>query len=339
MLQDRAEYDGDVILAGLVRLQLIAENTHRAQQQQNMDSSSRRTPVGYIEALLAQLERVRDLMPLTLRDNGQFSHLRHRTHPWRPLFPCAFSLHEKPQLTWGALPLAVFLKYYHHTALRIHELHLPRPLPSLSQSVSTTAEPDMARFNALHACLQTMKAWFATFFSLPQSAYIGLSFPCYSHMAHCLIALHKLSVVQDAAWDRAAARRELDLFEVCDRIEADLDFVVREYRPGCGESDLFVKCGKALKSFRALWWADLMGGGNSNAKGDARAAHSRRRSLAQLPENLHTPATTPSEGEAAMPGLMTGVEAFSDVDIAMFAGDDWLANIFNQGWEVPMVAR
>jgi hypothetical protein len=227
----------------------------------------------------------------------------------------------------------IFQKFYHYTTLRIHELYLPRPLPTLQTPWSNTSDPDVARFNVLHACLLSLKAWFEVLFALPRSAYIGFSFPCYSHMAHCLISLHKLSALQDVAWDRKLVRRELDLFEVCDRLGEDLEFVVKEYRPDHGEGDLFVKCVKALRTFRARWWADLEGG-NSKA-GEGKSSGNAPDRAAQ-----HTPAATPVEQTmVGFQGFGGGQEGISDLDMTMFATDEWLADIFNQGWvDTPQVA-
>jgi hypothetical protein len=222
------------------------------------------------------------------------------------------------------------MMFYHYAILRIHELHLPRSLPTLPAQLSTTAEPDMTRFNALHACLMNIKSWLEIMFALPPSAYIGFSFPVYAHMAHCLISLHKLSALTDSAWDRKLARREIDLFAVCDRLQEDLDVVVREYRQGCGEADLFVKCGKALKTFKALWWKDLEGvilksAADNKGAGDGAVDDPT--------------ATTPQDGQNAAQGYVLGMEGFGDVDMSMF-NEEWLADMFNQGWmDVPLMGR
>jgi hypothetical protein len=61
-LQDQAEYDGDVILAGLVKLQLVLEQTHRAQLP-SYDGLARKQPAAFIETLHSQVERIKESLP------------------------------------------------------------------------------------------------------------------------------------------------------------------------------------------------------------------------------------------------------------------------------------
>jgi hypothetical protein len=72
VLQDEAEYDGDIILANLVKLQLVVEQTHRAQMP-SMDGANRKLPVTYIDTLLSQAQRIKDGLPPAQKNDSALS--------------------------------------------------------------------------------------------------------------------------------------------------------------------------------------------------------------------------------------------------------------------------
>ena len=62
--------------------------------------------------------------------------------------------------------------------------------------------------------------------------------------------LHRLYMLDEPAWDRAAVRARLDLFALCDRLAAILDNTARG-------QDVFGTFAKMVRSMRTGWLAEV----------------------------------------------------------------------------------
>jgi len=103
-----------------------------------------------------------------------------------------------------------FLLHLYNTELTIHELSLSKePLSDMA---------DFQRLESLCICFQSVKSWFNLYFSLPCRDHTSFVFPIYTHLAHCMVALYRLSVFEDPQWDVSLVRQQLDLSLVLDRI-------------------------------------------------------------------------------------------------------------------------
>lgn len=185
----------------------------------------------------------------------------------------------------------MFLSHYYYTELRIHEASTNTGIPSSSS-------PDLQRFTALNACLQSLKNWFEVFFHFPRSSFFsGLSFNFCSNFAHCLLSLQRLTALDEPAWDRTTVRNTIDMIAVCERIIGDVEYVMA-HRAAPG--DLMTNSLKALKSFRAMCRVELT-------------------SADETPEKMDVPGLSLDD--------MAGVVGSTD-GMALFADDAWLADMF-----------
>lgn len=78
--------------------------------------------------------------------------------------------------------------------------------------------PDLRRAELSDACVKDTKAWFDTFFSMPDSAYIGFTFMFMCNIAYSLLVLVRFSTIKDPAWDRGTVRGSVDILSVCDKL-------------------------------------------------------------------------------------------------------------------------
>lgn len=72
---------------------------------------------------------------------------------------------------------------------------------------------DLWRVEALQSCLQSAKGCLDNLFTIRPKSYWYLPFPIIMSFTHCVSTLYRLSVVEDPAWDRAAARSQADVLQ------------------------------------------------------------------------------------------------------------------------------
>ena len=109
---------------------------------------------------------------------------------------------------------------------------------------------NLQRHQLLTKHLETLIRWFDLFFAIPLGVYAGITFAWWSHMAHGLKLLHRLYMLDEPAWDRAAVRARLDLFALCDRLAAILNNTARG-------QDVFVTFAKMIRSLRTGWLTEM----------------------------------------------------------------------------------
>ncbi|KAL1963469.1 hypothetical protein VTN77DRAFT_8370 [Rasamsonia byssochlamydoides] len=135
------------------------------------------------------------------------------------------------------------------TEVAVNEIALSRaPL------VSVGWDTDFQALEYLYACLQSIKAWFDVFFKCPPSAYVGFSLLTFAQLGYCIFALHRLSTLNDPAWDTRFVRSTVDFSLVLDRVLNN----VHQARAACGwkighEEDALTKSTKAITALKS-WW-------------------------------------------------------------------------------------
>jgi hypothetical protein len=191
MLAENREYPTDMLLAHFVRLQLIIERVTQAPWHDgpvDAAGSVRAPSVFYLKALQAQLEDFKRDVPPELQQNGRSIFLR-------GLPDDMLTLNE----------IGILLVHLYNTELSVHEITFSRaPVDSNS--------PDFQRLESLYACLQATRNWFDLFFTISLALYIGFSMS----ISHCIIALHRLSTINDPDWDRGLVRETSNLSLVLD---------------------------------------------------------------------------------------------------------------------------
>ena len=182
----------------------------------------------------------------------------------------------------------------------------------MGQAMGQANNPDFHRHQLLESCLDMISAWFDRFFKMPPSRYIGITFGFFCQMAHSLMTLFHLSMRDDPAWDRAAVRAKLDVFDICDRLCLGFNEVSKSRRNGTGpDEDIFVKCSRITRLMKVWWQAEI--------------------SALEQSANLAAASGAPAGPTSYVDGVTTGPLA---MPMSQFMLDDtWLTDIFNVSWE------
>ncbi|KAL2265989.1 hypothetical protein VTJ83DRAFT_5341 [Remersonia thermophila] len=263
-----------------------------------------------IQLIIEQLTRAAAQSPDGVPPNYVLSALRTQLH------------NHKAQLPPHLQQNDTILSAISYADLAIHELAMTRPNPAPAPASSLMR--DMQRYEALEACLTAASDWFDRHFSIPSYVYVGMTFGSWWNMAHCLLTLYRLSVLDDdPAWDCRAVRKRLDLLAVLDRLEAGFQETAAARRLAAGltvEEDIFGKFARFARSMRASWGSEL-------------AARGAAAGVAPPP-----PPPPPPPGDVAVVVNQTGVPgAEGGLCMTFLQQDDseaWIAGLFDMNWEV-----
>ncbi|KAK3332291.1 hypothetical protein B0T19DRAFT_482593 [Cercophora scortea] len=179
--------------------------------------------------------------------------------------------------------------------------------------------PDFQRYELFEACLTAITAWFDMHFSIADEFYIGMAFNHWCHMAHCVMMLYRLTLLDDPSWDRHKVKERLDIISVCDEL-------ARRFRSCCRtEGDQFFRGIKIIRSmkkgFMAEWAAAESKAGVVNTQAGPQSAE-RDESSSSAPASGAVVDEVPSaDGPLAVP-------FFSIND-----SETWLADLLNMNWE------
>lgn len=181
VLAEKKEQSTDTLLIYLVKLQLIVEKIAQAPWHEGCEDaidSVRAPPTFYLKALQAQLQDCKANIPPEIQGN--------RKNISGTILPD----------TTHNLPTGVLLLHLYSTEVKAHEVAFLKTPPVVNS-------PGFQRLDCLYACLYATKSWFDLFLSLPPDSYIGFSISIFIQMAHCIIALFRLSTFDDPIWDRS----------------------------------------------------------------------------------------------------------------------------------------
>ncbi|GAB1316133.1 Transcriptional regulator WAR1 [Madurella fahalii] len=188
----------------------------------------------------------------------------------------------------------IILSHMSFAELAIHEAALAKPKSPASGTI-----PDLQRYEAMEGCLSAVKDWFDRHFSIPSYVYIGMTFGYWCHMAHCMLALYRISVLEDPAWDRRAVRNKIDLLSICDQLKTGFEQVAAQRLLDGGlavEEDGFSKFIRMLRTIKSNWAAEL-------AAIDKSAALSSNAPTEPFLDGLNVPFFQPDDSEAWIAGL------------------------------------
>ncbi|KAI1775072.1 hypothetical protein F4818DRAFT_452007 [Hypoxylon cercidicola] len=192
----------------------------------------------------------------------------------------------------------MIMELYHFTELLINEAAISKP-------ATPWHEPDLRRFEVYQNCLVSIKAFLDTFFSTPITMYGSMAFTSYPQLVRVMRCLHRITTIQDPAWDRDAVRRSVDLIPTCDKIIATFEYLKAAstlVSPDAGEDESHNWGLGVFRKMRATWQNELV-------NMDATNAATRETSLI----------------DGAQSGGFT-----APVD---FSGDPWLSDVLNDFWE------
>ncbi|SPQ26729.1 2996b653-1133-4681-aa8e-47aec6c8f710 [Thermothielavioides terrestris] len=148
------------------------------------------------------------------------------------------------------------LSHISYTELAINEVAIAKPKASSDGVLSS-----MQRYEAMEASLSAANDWLDRHFSIPTYVYIGMTFSYWWNMAHCLLTIYRLSVLDDPAWDRRAVRKKTDLLAICDKLRAGFEEVLAQRCPGQEstiEEDAFSKFVRLMRTLKNNWAPELV---------------------------------------------------------------------------------
>lgn len=282
-LSEKREWEGDDLLVAQVKVQLIIEQLTRATSQ----STDGILPVYVLSALRTQLQNLRTQLPYHLQQNGMSAAARVPSIVSDDVFP------------------DTILSHVSYTELAIQEAALAKPKAAINGTML-----DLQRYEAMEACLSAVKDWFDRHFSIPSYVYIGMTFSYWCHMCHCLLSLYRLSVLDEAAWDRRAVWNKIDLLAICEQLRVGFDEVATQRRLVVGptiDEDGFAKFTRMLRAMKSSWAVEIAAVGGNPVSG-----------LNPHPELLV---------DGSVDGL--NVPFFQPED-----PDSWIAGLFDMNWEV-----
>jgi hypothetical protein len=149
-----------------------------------------------------------------------------------------------------------------HAFICIHEHSLNIPA---AKEILFAENDRFRRVEHLRACFNATKSWFDAFLSLsafPVACYPQLSLVIFGQLAHCIVALFRLSTFEspDVPWDRQIVLRELNFGEVLriwsKRWEKVAEVAGLDIDPAGQNENPWNKTGKSL-TVLLNWW-DVM---------------------------------------------------------------------------------
>lgn len=121
--------------------------------------------------------------------------------------------------------------------------------------------PGFQRLDSLYACLHATKSWFDLFLSFPPDHYTGFSIPICIQMAHCIIALFRLSTFDDPIWDRGLVRETANLSLILAQIIENHNQVkvATNLDHGASEDkDVFSGTARTIEAIKSWWDGKLV---------------------------------------------------------------------------------
>ena len=237
MLEQKQECLNDEILVQQVRLQLIVEKTNLGIWHDETTENTEHTrapPLFYFQGLQSQLQEIKNKLLYQSQQNGNLS-----------LAGCSVILSNS---------LAeVVLAHLYSTELTVNET-------ALSQVPIMSEHSQFQRLKYLYACVECIKSWFENFFTIQPTAYVGFPFLIFSQLVHSLVALYKISILDDPAWDKSGLRKTADLLSILDHVISNMEQVqplAGLDNNGVTEEDAFFRTAKVFRSIRPAWETKL----------------------------------------------------------------------------------
>ncbi|KAJ5091777.1 hypothetical protein NUU61_006647 [Penicillium alfredii] len=206
-LLDSHEYESDLLLAGLVQVQQIAERIVQAVPYDEPDNPHvlHAPIILHLKTLQRELESQAQSIPPVLKHNGSF-----RCNCERSI--CKRSANH--------VLAVVFILNKHNAEVLLHESGLYH---SFWQTPSSTTE----RINVLWRCLRSVKAFWDTFLSIPDHMVFTLPYSGWGPSTYIILIFSRLFTLECPGWDPQVAREALDFPTVVDAILAKMESATR----------------------------------------------------------------------------------------------------------------
>lgn len=135
------------------------------------------------------------------------------------------------------------------TELVVHEV-------GLSKAAAISSGSDFQKLESLHACLVSIKKWFELFLSISSALCIGFAQKTYTQLAHCTIALYRLTTLEDPDWDKALVRQTLNFSLVLSQVAEKFAIVKLAARLDCDsaeDNDIYSALSRRIASVKNLF--------------------------------------------------------------------------------------
>jgi hypothetical protein len=147
----------------------------------------------------------------------------------------------------------MILEFSHYTELLIYESAMSKPATPWS-------DPSLQRFEIYQGCLTSIKAWLDVFFSTPFSVFHSRPLTTYHQTVRVLGCLHKITTLEDPAWDGAAVRKVVDLIPTVDKVIGNFEqlaVVSALLSPDGGEDEAYSQGVAIFRHLKMRWQSDL----------------------------------------------------------------------------------
>ncbi|KAF4615887.1 hypothetical protein G7Y89_g15228 [Cudoniella acicularis] len=225
-LQETAEYESDLVLVALVRLQFMTENVYKNSSLRHLTTEGTRAPVWmFVKAMRCELDAFWASLPPKLQQNK------------------------------------FLLMSYHTSMVFLYESSIqPSSFPTNPTSFNYTSP----RLDMLFICLQSCKSVLDLCLAEPLSSFRRLSSIQLSHVGHAISALFKLSLVEEPGWDLAEIRKTANVLEYFDRFIANFEQAGKEIDTMQRETcrDCFpTGCSRAMRRVKGVYESRAAAGG------------------------------------------------------------------------------
>jgi len=133
---------------------------------------------------------------------------------------------------------------FHYTKVSIHERAYPA---DAALSCNMTGPQHL---QCLCTSLEAAKSFVDLTFMMPPARWIEMPLHFRIQFMRCLVALYRLSVHEDPAWDKQAVRKTIDLMAVFDHVITSME--QRSVEIGDPDDDIIIHLCKVMKGFRAF---------------------------------------------------------------------------------------
>lgn len=147
----------------------------------------------------------------------------------------------------------MILEFSHYTELLIYESAVGKPATPWN-------EPSLQRFEIYQGCLTSIKAWLDVFFLTPFAVFHSRPFNTYHQIIRVMGCLHKITTIEDPAWNGAAVRKIVDLIPTLDKIIGNfeqLGVVSALLSPDGGEDEAYAQGVAIFRHLKTCWQGDL----------------------------------------------------------------------------------
>jgi hypothetical protein len=149
-----------------------------------------------------------------------------------------------------------------HIVIEVMLLHFysTKMEATLGPTFLHTNELTFKQRKSLNTGLESIKSWFNVFFTISPAAYIGLPFFVLWQLLRCLMALRRLTTLDDPTWDPYSTWKTLDPLLILDRAINNMEQVAVLAvldNSGNPEGDMFFRVAQIGRSARPGWEAKL----------------------------------------------------------------------------------